>query len=71
MASGQANTEIGDDLCPTITRRSYKDPPIVVGRSDLWCMVDDNAKSAVDQDFCGTLKVGGGGYVHSIQKGSR
>lgn len=34
MASGQANAEIGKDLCPTQTRRQYKDPPIVVYTSD-------------------------------------
>ena len=24
------------------------------------CMADDNAKAAIDDDMCGTLKVGGG-----------
>ena len=28
------------------------------------CMADDNAKSAVDVDLCGTLKVGGGQPDH-------
>ena len=26
----------------------------------VFCMADDNAKAAVDEDMCGTLKVGGG-----------
>lgn len=25
----------------------------------LWCLADDNAKSALDLDMCGSLKVGG------------
>lgn len=25
----------------------------------VFCMADDNAKAAVDEDMCGTLKVGG------------
>ena len=30
------------------------------------CMADDNAKSAIDEDLCGSLKVGGGSDVHSF-----
>lgn len=30
MASGQANAEVGTDMCPTIAARNYKDPPILV-----------------------------------------
>lgn len=29
MASGQAHSEIGEDLCPTMSARQYKDPPIL------------------------------------------
>ena len=29
------------------------------------CVTDDNANSAIDVDLSGTLKIGGGGYVHS------
>lgn len=51
MASGQANAEIGEDMCPTQSARQYKDPPIVL--SDL------NTRGAIDVDVAGTLKVGG------------
>lgn len=34
MASGQANAEIGHDLCPAQAARQYKDPPIVVYTAD-------------------------------------
>ncbi len=34
MASGQANAEIGQDLCPAQAARQYKDPPIVVYTAD-------------------------------------
>lgn len=51
MASGQANAEIGEDMCPTQSARQYKDPPIVL--SDL------NTRGAIDIDVAGTLKVGG------------
>ena len=48
MASGQANAEIGEDMCPTQSARQYKDPPIVL--SDL------NTRGAIDVDVAGTLK---------------
>lgn len=28
-------------------------------RHAVLCMADDNAKAAIDEDLCGTLKVGG------------
>lgn len=34
MASGQANAEIGKDLCPAQAARQHKDPPIVVYTDD-------------------------------------
>lgn len=52
MASGMANAEICYDMTPTHTARQYKDPQIV-------CMADDNANAAIDEDMCGSLKVGG------------
>lgn len=33
MASGQANAEVGYDVCPTIAARQHKDPPIVIDRA--------------------------------------
>lgn len=53
VASAQANTERSDNCSPCLTSRLAKDPSVV-------CMADDNAHAAVDEDVCGTLKVGGG-----------
>lgn len=33
MTSGQANAEIDGNLCGTLSRRQYKDPPIVIDRA--------------------------------------
>lgn len=53
VASTQANAERSDDCSPCLTSHLAKDPSVV-------CMADDNAYAAVDEDVCGTLKVGGG-----------
>ena len=63
-ASNAAHAEICEDVAPTMLSRQYKDPPILV--TDLFCAVDDNAKSAIDEDLCGTLKVGGAGRMSHI-----
>ena len=34
MASGQTNAEIGDDICPALAQRQYKDPPIAFSCKD-------------------------------------
>lgn len=39
MASGQANAEIENDLCPAMAARQYKDPPIVIYADDETPMV--------------------------------
>lgn len=52
VASTQANAERSDDCSPCLTSHLAKDPSVV-------CMADDNAHAAVDEDVCGTLKVGG------------
>lgn len=53
MATTQANAERSDNCSPCLTSHLAKDPSVV-------CMADDNAHAAVDEDVCGTLKVGGG-----------
>lgn len=53
VASTQSNAERSDDCSPCLTSHLAKDPSVV-------CMADDNAHAAVDEDVCGTLKVGGG-----------
>lgn len=53
VASTQANAERSDNCSPCLTSHLAKDPSVV-------CMADDNAHTAVDEDVCGTLKVGGG-----------
>lgn len=64
MASGQANAEVTTDgTSPTITCL-HEQPIVAFG--DVFCCVDDNAKSAIDRNLCGTLKVGGwGSHLHS------
>jgi DNA (cytosine-5)-methyltransferase 1 len=57
-AHSHANAETGRNLAPTVTAHNAKDAPIV-------CMADDNAKAAIDEDVCGTLKVAGGGTIRS------
>lgn len=52
MATTQANAERSDNCSPCLTSHLAKDPSVV-------CMADDNAHAAVDEDVCGTLKVGG------------
>lgn len=52
MASGQANAETAEELCPCQASRQYKDPPIV-------CMADDNAKAGIAENCASTLKCGG------------
>lgn len=67
MASGQANAEITTDgTSPTIT--CLHEQPIVA-LDDVVCCADDNGKSAVDVNLCGTLKVGGGSPVRGGQGG--
>lgn len=53
MASAQANAEITEDFAPAQCARQYKDPPIL-------CVADDNVNAAIDENLCGSLKVGGG-----------
>lgn len=52
VASGQANAEIMDELCPTQSARQHKDPAIV-------CMIDSNGHSAKNENIAGTIKHGG------------
>lgn len=52
MASAQANAEITEDFAPAQCARQYKDPPIIY-------VADDNVNTAIDENLCGSLKVGG------------
>lgn len=58
MASAQANAEITEDFAPAQCARQYKDPPIL-------CVADDNVNAAIDENLCGSLKVGGS-TLHSL-----
>lgn len=49
-----------DDPCHTISATDR--PPHVI------CMADDNAKAAIDEDLCGTLKVGGEPPIAAIEQ---
>ena len=64
VASTQANAERSDDCSPCLTSHLAKDPSVV-------CMADDNAHAAVDEDVCGTLKVGGGAPCVAFPRAAR
>ena len=53
MADTQAHCCVDEELGGALVARMHKDPPIVA-------MADDNGRSAVDVEMCGSLKVGGG-----------
>jgi len=52
MESAQARAVIETDQSPTLN--ASHEQPIV-------CAADDNGKTAIEEDLCGSLKVGGGG----------
>lgn len=58
-----------DSCCPTLssgTREGMNIQPSVL------CMADDNAKAAIDEDMCGSLKVGGAPPMAAVpQAGER
>ena len=51
MSTGQAKSEVDDEMSPTLN--AAHEQPII-------CIADDNGKAAVDENLCGSLKVGGG-----------
>ena len=51
MESGQSNAVVIDGVSPTLN--SEHEQPIV-------CAADDNGKTAIEENLCGSLKVGGG-----------
>ena len=53
-----ASTQYGDEVAGTLTARADSSPCADRGQNVV-CMADDNAKAAIDDDMCGTLKVGG------------
>ena len=53
MTDTQPRTTVDDEQIGSLCARMFKDPPVVA-------MADDNGKSAVDVEMCGSLKVGGG-----------
>lgn len=51
MQDGQAKGGIAEGVCTTLN--ASHEQPIV-------CAADDNGKTAINDDLCGSLKVGGG-----------
>ena len=51
-------TQYGDEVAGTLTAR-YDSSPCADRGQSIICMADDNAKAAIDEDMCGSLKVGG------------
>lgn len=52
MQDGQSNGTIAEDGTSTTLNASHEQPIV--------CAADDNGKTAVEEDMCGSLKVGGG-----------
>lgn len=52
-------TQYGEDMAGTLLARNDGSPCDNKG-PNVVCIADDNAHAAVDEDVCGTLKVGGG-----------
>ena len=68
MASGHSHAEIGEGgVSPTLTAHNSKDAPILAASSSVIDMADDNGKTAVDVDMCGSLKVCGAPPSIAIQ----
>lgn len=53
-----AYTQYGEEICGALTARYDSSPCADRGRNVV-CMADDNAKAEIDEDMCGSLKVGG------------
>lgn len=51
-------TQYGDEVAGTLTAR-YDSSSCADRGQSIICMADDNAKAAIDEDMCGSLKVGG------------
>lgn len=51
-------TQYGDDLAGTLTARHDSSPCADRGQN-IVCVADDNVNAAIDDDLCGSLKVGG------------
>ena len=51
-------TQYGEEIAGTLTARHDSSPCPDRGQNVI-CMADDNAKAAIDEDMCGSLKVGG------------
>lgn len=61
----------GEEIVGTLTARRDSSPCPDRGQNVI-CMADDNAKAAIDEDMCGSLKVGGAPPMAAIpQVGER
>lgn len=58
MANPGVCTQYGEEVAGTLTAR-YDSSPCPDRGQNVICMADDNAKAAIDEDMCGSLKVGG------------
>lgn len=58
MANPGVCTQYGEEVAGTLTARHDSSPCPDRGQNVI-CMADDNAKAAIDEDMCGSLKVGG------------
>ena len=60
-SSANGNNHKWDDECHTLAQGAH--PPVV-------CMADDTAKAAIDEELCGSLKVGGGSPLIAAERTS-
>lgn len=58
-------TQYGEDMAGTLLARN-DGSPCDNKRPNVVCIADDNAHAAVDEDVCGTLKVGGGRSMYCL-----
>ena len=58
MANPGVCTQYGEEVAGTLTARHDSSPCPDRGQNVI-CMADDNTKAAIDEDMCGSLKVGG------------
>lgn len=61
MHDGQSKGTVCDDGASTTLNASHEQPIV--------CAADDNGKTAIEEDLCGSLKVGGGVALNSNGEG--
>ena len=69
MASGQANSEYGVDVCTTLTARQYKDPPILIDRAAFNQGVNAQYEPHIEQTEVSDTLVARGPHAVGVKVG--